>query len=265
MNIGPKGDGAFDERDLHILQGIGKWMDVNGESIHGTTAGPLPLQNWGVSTRKGHTLYLHVFSWPADGRLYVGGWNGPVGKVYLLADPSKTLLASARVENYLVINIPLRAPDTANTVIVVEGNNAGAVSDSVQYLAPNIPLTRLLTFDARLHGKGFSYGDGKTDRFYVDGWSSREQYLSWDFRTVAAATYHMTITYRAGEGYGGTYRWQVDGASGEAKVDTSDHVRTVDLGDVSLNAGVHELSIKPVTIAGSQLMRPLEVRLNRIR
>src|SRR4051812_2236186 len=82
MNIGPKGDGAFDEKDVDILQGIGKWMDKNGESIYGSTASSLPLQNWGVSTRKGNKLYLHVFNWPADGKLYVGGLKNIPSLIY---------------------------------------------------------------------------------------------------------------------------------------------------------------------------------------
>jgi len=267
MNVGPKGDGTFDTRDLHILQGIGKWMDINGESIHGATAGPLPFQNWGVSTLKGTRLYLHVFSWPADGKLYVGGLNGPTGNIYLLSDVRKTLLKSSLAGKDLIINIPLRAPDTANTVIVVEVEKMRAQQDSVQYSAPNIALTRLLAFDAQLHGKGFSFGDGKADRFYVDGWSSKDQYLSWNFRTAETATYRMTITYRAGEGYGGTYQWQADGYRGEHKIDIGggDNVVTADLGIVTLNAGTHELSIRPLDIAGRQLMRPLEVRLVRTR
>jgi len=269
MNIGPRGDGTFDPKDLRILQGIGKWMDTNEESIRGTTAGPLPLQNWGVSTLKGKTLYLHVFSWPSDGKLYVGGLSGTTGDIYLLSDARRRTLASSPAGKDLVVDVPLVAPDTADAVIVVQpvaaiASGAGP-SDSVQYAAPNIPLTRLLAFDARLHGKGFSFGDGKRDRYYVDGWSSKDQYLSWDLRTVAPATYHMIITYRTGE-YGGTYRWEIDGASsGEQTIPVggADEVVTVDLGTVSLAAGVHELSIKAVDIAGRQLMRPLEVRLEK--
>ncbi|WP_431216432.1 alpha-L-fucosidase [Puia sp. P3] len=261
MNIGPRGDGTFDPKDLRILRGIGKWMDINTGSIRGTVAGPLPVQNWGVSTQKGNTLFLHVFEWPADGRLWVGGLKGPIGKAWLLSDPRRMALASTAAGGDYVIDVPRRVPDTADAVIAVELKGGGF--DSVAFVAPNVPLARLLTFDARLHGSGFSFGDGKRDRFYVDGWTSKEQYLSWDFRTVAAAAYHLTIAYRAGEGCGGTYGWQVDGMQGEQKIEPggTDDVVTVDLGRVTLGAGTHELSIKPVEITGRLLMRPLEIRL----
>src|SRR3954454_15870137 len=53
LNVGPRGDGTIDPADVQILEGIGRWMAINGESIHGTERSPLPVQPWGVSTRKG--------------------------------------------------------------------------------------------------------------------------------------------------------------------------------------------------------------------
>ena len=52
-------------------------MKVNGEAIYGTTASPFKRLAWGRCTKKltadGATLYLHVFNWPADGKLLVPG------------------------------------------------------------------------------------------------------------------------------------------------------------------------------------------------
>ncbi|HTI07618.1 MAG TPA: alginate lyase family protein [Puia sp.] len=266
MNIGPEGDGTFDPRDLHILQGIGKWMDKNGESIYGTTASLLPFQNWGVSTVKGNKCYLHVFNWPADGKLYVGGLISDVTRIYLLA-ARQTVLHSRRLnERDIVIDLPRQAPDTVNTVIVLECKEGsqpagGWKTDSVRYLAPNIPLTRLLAFDATQHGAGFGFGDGKAGRYYVDGWKNKDQFLSWKFRTGGADSYHLVIKYLAGEGSGGTYQWQSETGQGENKVMTGKGIITEDIGTLQLNAGVHQLSIRPVDIPGHELMKLLEVQL----
>lgn len=59
------------------------------------------------------------------------------------------------------MELPKTAPDTVNTVVVLELSSPEKF-DSVRYLAPNIPLTRMLAFDATLMGKGFGFGDGKT-------------------------------------------------------------------------------------------------------
>lgn len=37
LNVGPKADGTLAEEELQVLAEIGKWMEVNGEGIYGTT------------------------------------------------------------------------------------------------------------------------------------------------------------------------------------------------------------------------------------
>ena len=171
MNIGPMGDGRFDPKDAKILQGIGNWMGKNAESIRGTTASPLPLQTWGVATMKNEQLFLHVFHWPKDGRLIVGGLKSDVARSFLLADPKTKLKMTRLNEKDLVIHLPARPVDTSNTVIVAD-LYASIEVDSVRFVTTDMP-TRLLAFDARQQGKGFSFGDGKTDRFYVEGWKTK--------------------------------------------------------------------------------------------
>ena len=71
LNIGPRADGSVPEEIVERMRDIGRWMDVNGESIYGTTASPFADLTWGRCTKKVGTdtslLYLHVFDWPADG------------------------------------------------------------------------------------------------------------------------------------------------------------------------------------------------------
>jgi len=263
MNIGPKGDGEFDAKDLHILDGIGNWLKSNGESIYGTKASPLPLQNWGVSTMKGARLYLHVFNYPADRKLYVGGLKSAFSKIYLLAGSKKQLSAKRLNENDIVIELPEQAPDTANTVIVVEWKGRLA-TDSVRFIAPNIQLTRLLAFDAVQHGSGFSFGDGKTNKFYVDSWKSMDQSLSWTIRLAKAGRYSVLIKYLAGGNSGGNCKLVIDkGAEFNFTVDTSinNTVSTKKLTEFTIGAGVHEIELKPTGITKQELMKLLEIQL----
>ena len=60
MNIGPQPDGRLPLTALDRLQGIGRWLAKYGDSIYGTTAGDVPEQNWGCTTRKGDRLFVHI-------------------------------------------------------------------------------------------------------------------------------------------------------------------------------------------------------------
>lgn len=60
LNIGPQPNGELPVAALERLQGIGKWMHLNGESIYGTTSTSLDEQTWGVTTQKEGRLFLHV-------------------------------------------------------------------------------------------------------------------------------------------------------------------------------------------------------------
>ena len=276
MNIGPKGDGAFDDKDLTILNGIGKWMQKYGESIYGTGASPLPMQSWGVSTLKGNKLYLHVFNWPVDGKLYVGGLISPPKKAYLLTDTSKTysLKSGSSADFYIVV--PEKAPDSINSVVILEWEGK-LVTHPSRLLAPNSTLDRLLAFDARQNGKGFGYGDGKTNRYYVEGWKTKEQSLSWEFNTISPGKYKIRIKYLApAESAGGSYSLSLFKNSVETtklesirqyQVETDPKntvVITRDLDIFQLIAGSYILVIDPVSIPQTELMKLLEIQLIRV-
>jgi hypothetical protein len=52
---------------------------------------------------------------------------------------------------------------------------------------------QLLGFDATAEGGHFSYGDGKTNRDYVDGLEAAGTTLSWMVRTDRATDYRVTL------------------------------------------------------------------------
>lgn len=264
MNIGPMGNGRIDPRDTLILHGIGQWMQVNDSAIYGTTATPLPLQPWGVSTRKGSVLYLHVFRWPKDRRLTVGGLESTVSEAWLLSDRSRKRLGVKRANDRdVVIRVPLKAPDTTNTVIVLQIK--GPVrTDSVRLLSTAI-ANRLLAFDGELHGKGFRYGDGKATKYYVYQWHRPEQWISWKFRLNTPANFQLYIKYQTdGEDEGSSYRIDAGKDNMERKVQVPEQgsrIYTDDLGTVRLEKGTQQISIRPQSIKGDELMKLYEIDL----
>ena len=61
LDVGPDANGVIPGESVQVLEGIGKWMEKNGESIIGCTKSGLPKPDWGRITRKGKNLYLHVY------------------------------------------------------------------------------------------------------------------------------------------------------------------------------------------------------------
>ena len=62
LNIGPQPNGELPAASLERLKGMGEWMRKYGETIYATTAGDIPAQDWGVTTRKGDRLFVHIFN-----------------------------------------------------------------------------------------------------------------------------------------------------------------------------------------------------------
>ena len=96
---------------------MGKWMKVYGDSIYGTTYGPLQNLAFGKTTAKGKFVYLHVFDWPANGQLEVPGFQGRVAQITVLGDKRK--LKFQQAEDKLTIQVPPTAPDASDSVLQV--------------------------------------------------------------------------------------------------------------------------------------------------
>ncbi len=66
FNVGPMPDGRIEPRQVARLKEMGNWLDEYGQSIYATRGGPFKPGNWGASTRKGNTVYIHVLNWQED-------------------------------------------------------------------------------------------------------------------------------------------------------------------------------------------------------
>jgi alpha-L-fucosidase len=130
LNVGPTSEGEIPQPSVERLSEIGKWMKINGESIYGTTASPFKELSWGRCTTKplsdGATLYLHVFDWPADGKLVVPGLKNTVQSASLLATHSK-LKAITNPEG-VIVSVPNAAPDKISSTIVLRIKGAPEVN-----------------------------------------------------------------------------------------------------------------------------------------
>ena len=63
LNVGPTPTGEIAAEQAQRLREIGAWLEKYGESIYATRGGPFKPGDYGVSTRKGTTVYLHLCDW----------------------------------------------------------------------------------------------------------------------------------------------------------------------------------------------------------
>ena len=123
LNVGPKPDGTIPQASIDRLAEIGRWMDVNSESIYGTVASPFRRPWWGRCTRKelegGDTrLYLQVFDWPEDKTLLVPVNNEAI-QCYSLSG-NKEMYEAEKAEEGLVVRLTGEAADEISFVVVLD-------------------------------------------------------------------------------------------------------------------------------------------------
>ena len=72
LNVGPQPDGVIQPEFQERLHAIGDWLRANGDSIYGTTYGPIQGQTAYRTTAKDRTVFLHVFDWPGSALTVAG-------------------------------------------------------------------------------------------------------------------------------------------------------------------------------------------------
>ncbi|KAA8916779.1 hypothetical protein TRICI_001077 [Trichomonascus ciferrii] len=121
LNIGPKPDGSVPEESVKRMQDIGKWMDVNEESIRGTSPSPFHTPpDWGRITQKGDILYVHVFNKPNDTStldIPSGAHVKPLS-AYLLANGAPVQFAESK--DGISLQCPQTLPDPYSSVIKLQ-------------------------------------------------------------------------------------------------------------------------------------------------
>ena len=117
LNIGPLGDGSVPEESVTRLADMGRWMDINSQSIYGSSASPVGEPAWGRVTlnTEMNAVYLHVFDWPTDGVLTIEGLPGPVTKATLLSGSVDVPVAASGA--VISLELPESAPDSIASVI----------------------------------------------------------------------------------------------------------------------------------------------------
>lgn len=270
LNVGPTAEGLIPQPSIDRLADMGRWMNLNNESIYGTTASVFKRLGWGRCTVKPGKLYLHVFDWPQDGKLVVPGLTNEVKSACILSDLKKTRLLVERSGDSVIVNLPAKAYDPVDTVIVLAIEGAPRIAPQpIKPLADGSIMLKAV--DADVHGTHIGYEEGK-DKDYLSNWTEKTDSVSWLFEAPKPGTYAVELTYACDKGLGGgEFEIVLDGKTLQGKVKATGsptRFAAVPAGTLTLPAaGPATLTIAPVSLAKGLLMslrsvslKPVEIR-----
>ncbi len=140
LNIGPAPDGSVPAEEVRTLEAVGKWMSKNGPTIYEAERCDASKHRYLNYTRKGNTLYIHVYFWPANTPaanwlsffrpttvVAIGGLRTKVKSARLFASGRKVDFRQDDISVQFT-GLPQKAPDDPVTVIAVECESEPTVS-----------------------------------------------------------------------------------------------------------------------------------------
>ena len=84
LNIGPMPDGTIQPEFVDTLKLMGKWMEQNSASIYGTRGNVIPAKSWGVLTKNGKSVYMHILDTPEQPAfIFIAELKQPIAKAFL--------------------------------------------------------------------------------------------------------------------------------------------------------------------------------------
>ena len=116
LNVGPRPDGTIQPEFQERLRAIGDWLSVNGDSIYGTTYGPIQGISSIRTTAKDNKIFVHIFDWPSAA-LEMRGIKPKVLSARLLATGQS--LKFSQTEEKIRLDLPSQMPDANATTIAL--------------------------------------------------------------------------------------------------------------------------------------------------
>lgn len=109
-------NGKIQPENVDTLMAIGQWLELHGESIYGTRGGPVKPQEWGATTQKGNTVYVHVLD-HEGGTLEIKGFEAKIKSARFFDDDSEAKVK--KTKEGIILTLPKEKLQDIDTVIVL--------------------------------------------------------------------------------------------------------------------------------------------------
>jgi alpha-L-fucosidase len=245
-------------------------MSANGESIHGAQASPFKRLAWGRATMKPGKLYLHVFEWPGNGNLVVPAMIQLKGGASLLADSSKVFQVSGGGGTTTIAVPGGRAPDPADTVVVLPVEGKIVVGSQTIRQGPDGTL-KLLAVDADVQGQKARIEKKGDNPYNVGYWTNKDDRAVWQAAIDKPGRYAVEVEYSLDKRAEGS-EYVIEFGAADKSVHVKPEVtgtwmdfRTAKVGDVDLPAGPLTVTVRGDKKPGQAVLDLRGVTLKPIR
>ncbi len=215
LNVGPKADGSIPEFAARSLRSSGEWIATYPQMIY--DAGPSPWQHalpWGDVTSQNNKLYLSVYQWPTNGKLYLPGLKNEINSINLLNGESKTEILFSRNDQCVIIDLPLEEPE--DFVSVIELEVAGEPDVDVTHALDPLISSEITahfadTLNCRTQRKRWMEKFGEWKLVHnIHQWDPGSK-ATWEINVIEPGDYMVELTY-AGSG---RLVWSVESDEGD--------------------------------------------------
>ena len=109
-------NGRIQKEHIKSLSEIGDWIKLNGETIYGTSRGPIDPSDEIASTKKGNTIYIHLLD--NKSIYFVEGYNPKIKKITYLHSRNK--VQYQKTKSGLIINVNEDELNEIDTIVKLE-------------------------------------------------------------------------------------------------------------------------------------------------
>src|SRR5919108_178790 len=117
LNVGPRPDGTIQPEAAERLRSIGEWLRMYGSAIYGTRGGPVTPREWGVTTQRADTVFVHVLKWP-DRMLSLPDFGARVVRASMVRDGARVDVVQSA--NGVTLTLPPVVSSEPDRVIRLE-------------------------------------------------------------------------------------------------------------------------------------------------
>ncbi len=203
FNVGPNGQGQIPETGAQFLRDAGKWIQKYPQVVYAAGASPWGhAMPWGDITCKDKSMFLTVFEWPQDGKMYLPGLKKEIVSARLLKETKGKKISFENRNGWTIFHVPFKPGDVPASVIEITFRNVPepADIDPALGLSPNTG-TRLLTVFADVKGaesKAISwmekFGEWKHVT-QISKWAEGSS-ASWILDVLQPGYYYLDLRYK---------------------------------------------------------------------